>query len=63
LSLQNLHRMEEEFNECYEWLFEKSIKNLKEAITVKMRAIEQCEEIQEEHRNKRLNRIKEKEAE
>jgi|TARA_B110000305_G_C19306570_1_gene571868 hypothetical protein len=55
--------MEEEFNECYEWLFEKSIKNLKEAITVKMRAIEQCEEIQEEHRNKRLNRIKEKEAE
>lgn len=55
--------MEDEFNECYEWLFEKSIKNLKEAITVKMRAIEQCEEIQEEHRNKRLNRIKEKEAE
>lgn len=53
--------MGEEFNECYEWLFEKSIKNLKDAITIKMKAIEHCEQIQEENRIKKMERIKQRE--
>jgi hypothetical protein len=55
LNMENLFHMQEEFNDCYNDLFDYSSIRLKHCLKTKLEAMDKCDKIQKEY----LEKVKE----